>query len=85
MALSSQVLHLASFNAANWKNTLKNTCFDTKTEQLWFLVEVGYAGGEIENPSYQDVCTGATNHNEVVRAGSSQWKNAQLKSEILET
>lgn len=49
------------------------------------VVEVGYAGGEIENPSYQDVCTGATNHNEVVRAGSSQWKNAHLKSEILET
>ncbi len=45
-----------------------------------FLVEVGYAGGEIENPSYQDVCTGATNHNEVVRAGSSQWKKAQLVS-----
>ena len=31
------------------------------------MEQVGYAGGEIENPSYQDVCTGQTNHNEVVR------------------
>lgn len=31
------------------------------------LLKVGYAGGDIENPSYQDVCTGATKHNEVVR------------------
>ena len=32
-----------------------------------YSTQVGYAGGTIENPSYQDVCTGATNHNEVVR------------------
>jgi len=32
-----------------------------------YSTQVGYAGGEIENPSYQDVCTGASNHNEVVR------------------
>jgi len=29
--------------------------------------QVGYAGGAIENPSYADVCTGASEHNEVVR------------------
>lgn len=29
--------------------------------------QVGYAGGNILNPSYNDVCTGTTNHNEVVR------------------
>uniref|UniRef100_A0A7S2LYH6 peptide-methionine (S)-S-oxide reductase n=1 Tax=Zooxanthella nutricula TaxID=1333877 RepID=A0A7S2LYH6_9DINO len=32
-----------------------------------FSSQVGYAGGEIPNPSYRDVCSGATGHNEVVR------------------
>lgn len=29
--------------------------------------EVGYSQGFLNNPSYEDVCTGTTNHNEVVR------------------
>ena len=29
-------------------------------------VAVGYAGGKLENPSYQDVCTGRSGHAEVV-------------------
>lgn len=29
--------------------------------------EVGYANGTLERPSYDDVCTGTTGHNEVVK------------------
>ena len=30
-------------------------------------VRVGYTGGKIENPSYEDVCSGITNHVEVIQ------------------
>ncbi len=36
------------------------------TQGVW-LSMVGYAGGHTPNPSYREVCTGMTGHNEVVR------------------
>src|SRR4051812_2588997 len=36
-----------------------------ETEGVW-TTAVGYAGGFTPNPSYQEVCSGRTGHNEVV-------------------
>lgn len=30
-------------------------------------VENGYSGGDLENPTYKDICTGTTNHAEVIK------------------
>jgi len=32
-----------------------------------YSTHVGYAQGETENPTYEEICSGRTNHNEVVR------------------
>jgi peptide-methionine (S)-S-oxide reductase len=42
-------------------------CVEAVFQQLQGVISVasGYAGGEVENPTYQQVCTGTTGHAEV--------------------
>lgn len=47
-------------------------CFWGAEKKFWQLpgvysTAVGYAGGSTPNPTYQEVCSGLTGHNEVVR------------------
>ncbi|OKH28433.1 peptide-methionine (S)-S-oxide reductase MsrA [Chroogloeocystis siderophila] len=47
-------------------------CFWGAERKFWqqhgvFVTAVGYAGGITPNPTYQEVCSGMTGHNEVVR------------------
>ena len=47
-------------------------CFWGAERKFWslkgvFTTAVGYAGGHLENPKYDDVCSGETGHAEVVR------------------
>jgi len=47
-------------------------CFWGAERKLWqlpgvYTSMVGYAGGYTENPTYKQVCTGLTGHNEVVK------------------
>jgi peptide-methionine (S)-S-oxide reductase len=47
-------------------------CFWGAERMFWqlgdgiYITAVGYAGGHTPNPTYQEVCTGRTGHNEVV-------------------
>ncbi len=55
-------------------------CFWGAEKGFWRLpgvitTAVGYAGGEKDNPSYRDVCTGLTGHTEVVRV---VWNNTKI-------
>ena len=44
-------------------------CVEAVFERLEGVVEVraGYAGGNTENPTYEDICTGTTGHVEVIQ------------------
>ena len=47
-------------------------CFWGVEKKFWqldgvWLTSVGYSGGEVEDPSYEIVCSGTTNHVEVVK------------------
>src|ERR1043165_6607412 len=47
-------------------------CFGGAEKKFWQLpgvvsTQVGYAAGHTPNPSYREVCSGRTGHNEVVR------------------
>ena len=47
-------------------------CFWGAERRFWelpgiYLTAAGYAGGHTPNPTYEEVCTGRTGHNEVVR------------------
>jgi peptide-methionine (S)-S-oxide reductase len=51
-------------------------CLDAVFEQLQGVISVvsGYAGGKVENPTYEQVCSGATGHAEVVRISFDSTK-----------
>jgi len=47
-------------------------CFWGAEKKFWntngvYSTSVGYSGGNTENPTYREVCSGQTNHNEVVQ------------------
>jgi peptide-methionine (S)-S-oxide reductase len=47
-------------------------CFWGAERKFWqlegvFVTSVGYTGGNNEHPTYQQVCSGISNHNEIVR------------------
>ena len=69
--------HLAHAESESMKThtvTLGGGCFwcvEAVYERMPGIISVisGYAGGQTENPTYEDVCTGKTGHAEVVQIG----------------
>ena len=57
-------------------------CLDAIFQQVQGVVDVrpGFAGGTVENPSYEQVCTGNTGHAEVVRV---QYDSSKVSYEAL--
>jgi peptide-methionine (S)-S-oxide reductase len=68
---------LKSLTVAPWPTGMETAifglgCFWGAERKFWqqkgvYSTQVGYAGGFTPNPSYDEVCTGRTGHNEVVR------------------
>ena len=63
MQADDSLLEVATFGAGCF------WCVEAVFERLNGVsdVEAGYMGGEIENPSYAEICTGTTGHAEVTR------------------
>jgi peptide-methionine (S)-S-oxide reductase len=51
-------------------------CLEAVFEQLQGVISVksGYAGGKVENPTYEQVCSGTTGHTEVVQISFDSTK-----------
>ncbi|WP_269623155.1 peptide-methionine (S)-S-oxide reductase MsrA [Prochlorococcus marinus] len=81
------VKHFVLGNNINYKPSNKQSeiyfgcgCFWGAEKGFWKLpgvitTAVGYAGGDNENPTYRQVCSGNTNHAEVVRV---VWEKSEI-------
>jgi len=70
--LPAYIVHAESEPMKTEKATLGGGCFwcvEAVYETLPGILSVtsGYAGGQTENPTYEDICTGKTGHAEVVQ------------------
>ena len=62
--MSESIQHITLGGGCFW-------CTEAVYEQVQGVnsVESGYCNGHVERPSYEQVCSGTTGHNEVVRVG----------------